>query len=855
MNLVKPISYLSLCISAICQSTAFASQEADDASAEALLERIQIKGIRSSLTRSVSLKKEADQVLEVITAEDIGLFPDQNIAESLQRVAGVAMVRAFGEGERISIRGTEPSQNITMLNGQNIASEDWWFIGQPQRSFNYTVLPSEIISSLEVQKSPTADQNEGSLGGSVDIKTHLPFDLPDAHTIVMAKAQYSDLSEETDPQLFFMHNWINEEEDFGALVSFTRHERTLRRDGIESGSWVNGEFERLDNGYLLAVAPDARPEPEHFNVLYPNWGGSAYFTQERIRTTGTLALQWQLNDWDWQFNSLVTQLESDNVNQGFMWFPTVKLVELPDDQFTVVDDVIRSISYPENDTYNAGLIAIDRHSESLMYSMQLIAERDVDGGHYEYQLGYSHSETDKPSEYLSIWLRPSATDVQMDRENIIVDYAYDPADPNNWPLSGLDSAINDAEDSEIYGQADFEFFLQDSLFEQVKFGFKFRHHNRTYKRDSASYDVGIDATVADFEQSLPNNFLDELGSADTVKDFSIVDVDAVFPYFPEGDYKPDHASSFEVEEAIFAAYVRFDFNFGNVSGNIGTRAVSTHVDSSGYALERLGDEEYIWQTEENNYFNLLPSFNLKLPIKDDLQFRFSYAHVLSRPEYSQLSNAIDYQPTNGVVVAGNPQLDPLTAHNYEFGAEWYWNDYSYASATAFYRGVSEFIEESTTLRDYNGEQLLVQEPDNTLGGSYEGIELTIQREIIDGWGVIANYTFMQGDRYKESEVPSLPGLSKEIYNISGFYDDDTFQARLSYNFRSNYATGAAFNVTDDYGQWDFSFKANINENIALMFDVLNITDETLFLYNKTTYAPTNIYHNGRRFFTGIRAEF
>ena len=143
------------------------------------IEIIQIRGIRGSLVKSIEIKRYSDAIVDSITAEDIGKFPDKNVAESLQRITGVSLTRIQGEGERVGVRGTAPSQNRTYLNRQNIASADWWISSQPNRGFNYTLLPAEIVSSLEVYKSPEADHDEGSLGGSINIKTHSPLNTED----------------------------------------------------------------------------------------------------------------------------------------------------------------------------------------------------------------------------------------------------------------------------------------------------------------------------------------------------------------------------------------------------------------------------------------------------------------------------------------------------------------------------------------------------------------------------------------------------------------------------------------------------------------------------------------------------
>ena len=123
----------------------------------AVLEEVVVTGIRASLQESLETKRYADSVVDAINAQDIGKFPDKNVADSLARITGVSVTRGFGEGEKIAVRGTAPNQNRTLLNGAAVASSDWFVLDNPSRAFNYTLLPSTIVSALEVYKSPQAD--------------------------------------------------------------------------------------------------------------------------------------------------------------------------------------------------------------------------------------------------------------------------------------------------------------------------------------------------------------------------------------------------------------------------------------------------------------------------------------------------------------------------------------------------------------------------------------------------------------------------------------------------------------------------------------------------------------------------
>ena len=166
--------------SAVLTMPALAQEEA---AKEQQVEVIQIRGIKASQEASLNVKRYAIATVDAITSEDIGKFPDKNIAESLQRIAGVAINRGFvGEGAEVSIRGVDPTLTQVQMNGQFVASTSWFSQGANKRSFNMDLMPSEMISDLEVYKSPVASLDEGGVGGTVILHTRKPLDL-DSNTL------------------------------------------------------------------------------------------------------------------------------------------------------------------------------------------------------------------------------------------------------------------------------------------------------------------------------------------------------------------------------------------------------------------------------------------------------------------------------------------------------------------------------------------------------------------------------------------------------------------------------------------------------------------------------------------------
>ncbi len=293
----KPLLCLPL---ALCLGAAYAQSAFDPADDEEI-EEIVVTGIKGAWARALDAKRNEVAVVDVIDAEDIGKFPDQNVAESLSRVAGVAVTRGFGEGERISIRGTRSSQNRMLLNGMSVATTEWFTLQLSSRSFNYTVLPANLVRRIKVYKTPQADIQEGSMGGTVMLETNRPLDLKPFTLSLQAQGQYSGNSEEWDQNGSGLFSWRNEEKTLGALLSATRQYRSLHR------------FGRTVIRFL---------EPGHAQNSSDDWWAPRLlnlpdFRQDRGRETVFFAGQWEPSDrFQVAVNYLDTVLNADSNNNS-----------------------------------------------------------------------------------------------------------------------------------------------------------------------------------------------------------------------------------------------------------------------------------------------------------------------------------------------------------------------------------------------------------------------------------------------------------------------------------------------------------------------------------------------------------
>jgi iron complex outermembrane receptor protein len=867
--------YLALLLGLSCASHAEEAKDDDIENDIDLLETIQIRGIRGSLHQSMNTKRLSDSIVDVITAEEIGKFPDKNVAESLQRITGVSLTRMQGEGERIGVRGTAPSQNRTYINGQNIASADWWISSQPNRGFNYTMLPAEIVSSLEVNKSPEADHDEGSLGGSVNIKTRSPLNTENNMFVGTTQLQYSDISEDSDPQVSILYNWINEKKDFGALISLIRHERSLRRDGLESWGWSERNFDKTpENGLIETDSVTA----DYEGIWSPGGGGSAIFEQNRVLSSAMLSLEYQPDlDWKFELRSLYSELSADNNNQNFLWQPSSvyarkgRILDYDIQDNTLV--YARYSKVPVDNKvgvpFSTSMEAIWRKSQIQTSLIHLSIEHNIDYWQNRYQVGVTQARGGTSKDFTSQWSANSEYSVDLrEHKNIITQYQVSPLDDKAWQVSEVRRDKQDSKDQEFFAQADFEVQLDRPLIQSVKFGVKYKHHERDLLR-LRSRNGGytgmageLDWTLNDFSGDFPKNYLDGIGSDKTLKSYAYADVSKLNKSFDELNFiqSEEKPSSFDITEDSYAVYSKMNFSGEKYRGNFGVRVVHTQQESNAFQKtvdNEPNNSEYLWAETRKNYTDVLPSINISMDWTDDVVFRVSASKVMSRPEYNHLMPSTNYNVTQAQGAGGNPNLDPFRATKFDLGIEWYFDDTALFSAVGFHQDVVSFIDINRNKEIYENTEMIINRPVNGSGGTIYGAELSLQQELFYGFGVIANYTYVQGKRkdLDTGKQIDIPGNSEHMVNFTTYYENEWSSTRLSYNFRTEFATGIGEEITDDFGQWDLNISFVLTDYLSLVIEGINLTDEILYTYERNEFSPIGIYRNGRRLYAGARVTF
>jgi len=858
------------------------AQNTDQDDMENVVEEVVITGIRRSIEDSIDAKRNSDQIIDVISAEDVGKFPDKNVAESLSRVPGVVINREFGEGERVSIRGTAPNLTRTLLNGHALATADWFILDQlnATRSFNYLMLPADIIGKVEVIKSSQANIEEGGIGGTVNVHTRNPLELDANKIYLRGELTYNDLAEETDPNFSGLYSWKNDEETFGVLVAAVRQERTIRRDGVEVLGYqpveVNGE-----------------------TAQFPTLIGSALFEQERIRTGGNFAVQWRPSErLEFTLTGLYSEFSGDNINSNFLTWGNRALGNGGTlTNATVIDGTVvaGTVASLNNGTSDFGAVydAIQREASASTNNIDLLTDFFLnDQWSGSVRLGYTGAEgnTDNqpfvefgtPAIY-SFDLRGSAP--QVTYEN------FDPTNPDDMQFifSSLHEILND--DEETYGYLDFNrAFDNGGFFTSLDFGIKGTRHKRELVFNATTYGgfhVPINTTPASAfaGPQTPGNFLGGVAAPGTLTNFWLINRGAtselLFNNLANTSRILYPQQSFSVDEDTNGAYLMANFDNGALRGNVGVRYVKTDVTSRGNVTSPTGAVSnafgnYDPVSVDTDYDDFLPSLNLAYDLSDNLIGRFSASQVMTRPDFTDITPRASLNPGSLTGVSGNPDLDPYRANQAEVALEWYGDNQTAFSGALFYKDIDSFITDAPTdqvLQIVSATQpnmsCTVDNSDPTLwncpfvinqrvnggGGRSYGFEVAGVISFDSGFGLQGNYTYV--DSEADNGDP-IPGASEHQYNLIGFYENEVISARLAYTYRSEFFITFDRSTQlfqDGLESLDASFQWNINDSWALTADAVNLTNHKIEQFADSKLQPRAVYDNGTTYWLGFRFNY
>lgn len=836
-----------------------------------------VTGVRAALEQSLRQKRDADAVVEVVTAEDIGKMPDKNVADAIQRLPGVNTQSSaggeggFGENDRVSLRGTSPSLQQTLFNGHAISTGDWFVLnqigGNVGRSSSFSLLPSELVGSIVVQKSPTADLVEGGVSGAINVITRRPLDFRQQLTVEgSVQANYNDLSGETEPHLSGLVSWKNASNTAGILLQAFSEKATVRRDGQEI----------LGYSPISATSAAAIANPALAGVIVPTFIGAALFEQTKKREGGAFDIEVRPNrDLTLDLNGFYSKLEAPHQNTNSLAAPANSINSLG---LIPINPVVRNNTLVGAAfTRNAG-------------EVDNIYRPDAGGESWYLDLNGKW----RVNERLSLSGKAGKTHgVGWDRDDVYyqnnVDggmaYALNGLSPASVSYPGGNTAVpgstawagggeSQSVDQEKYAQLDAELKLDNPTFQSFRFGARWTDHTRSAEHplETRPGPVGFtNPQPAWSGQMYPGDFGSDISGYSPIPYFkydgAALGAWGAIPGNRLLDYVLRHnwMNEFEVAEKTAALYGMVDFGGDGWSGNIGLRAIETRqttvVNLPGGPAPITGSAfgPYTPTTFKRTYRDYLPSANLKYNLTPDLTVRTALAKTIARPDYSALGGSVSLNDDALSGSGGNVNLDPVRSTNFDLGLEWYYAPKALLSAGLFYMDLRSIVAQGTSTGSYYNNkretftEYQITSPFNTSGRN-RGVELSWQQPFANNFGMLVNYTFADGELDDGGE---LLNSSRNTYNVTGYFENERFSARLAYNWRSKYKAGVdrgASQHVDDMPSLAASVNVKLSERLTLTFDALNLTNETIKMYAENEDRPRAFYSNGRTFYLGLRGK-
>jgi iron complex outermembrane recepter protein len=652
----KKALLLSFCVLAVgwagalqAQSTGSASPETKpvDADQPVVLDSFVVKGFRASLATSLDEKRKAGANIDVITAQDVGKFPDTNLAEALSHIPGVTIDRLFGEGERVSILGTDPNLNRTLLNGQPIATADWYILDTPSRQFNYTLLAPEVIGQATVYRTWEPRLLEGSIGGTIIVNTLSPLKGQPFVAAASGTESYNDLSKKSETSFSATVSWRNAARTVGFMVGAQDSKDYIRRDGVEAlgvlGNYTNSAGTVVQNNFGDASYPQVGTATQP-SAKGPNAGfvmdeviNTALFEQLRHRRGANGAFEYKpFEHLEIDVTGLVVDEKMDNTNTSF--YP-MYMTGSPVTNPTFGNGLLTS------GTYTGNQIEVDlfaRKAEiktqvwdaKFTYTMdnfKLIGDvgytRATGGTKMQAYRGANIFDTYSINQGAS---SASFSAVTGPTYKTTGDVALDANGNAGW--GGL---VEEPEvDQEKWAQVDFEIPLQNPVLKKLLVGYRASVHDTS---ESSAHQVALfgpgERNYLALFQAAPGNFLAGLnGITPSMSTHPVGNFNAIFNqaantpasaadvaagYWPGialgetlAHYSVQHpyavinnwlaiptdsatvGPTFQAQEVINAVFLEAPFTSGHLSGNFGVRLVETSTTGWSTNVGRISGSPY-----------------------------------------------------------------------------------------------------------------------------------------------------------------------------------------------------------------------------------------------------------------------
>jgi iron complex outermembrane receptor protein len=806
-------------------ASAFAQAESSgDNVGTVALEDIFVIGKRASLASAQEIKRDKIEIVDSVVSDDITKLPDINVTDALSRVTGVQILRDRGEGSGVAIRGL--TQMETLLNGREVFTAGWG------RNLDFADIPSEMLAGLDVYKTSSANQIEGGVGGTVDLRTRRPFDFDVRQLLASARVIHGDLVDDERPQFstLLSNRWQTENfGEFGALLSGAYQERAWRED---QNSFGNPSIINLNGQSAVA----------------PNGAINTVTRGQRERIGGSAILQWRPNE-KWDLYAEAHHAQFKTWQDGYQLFmnPSGGFDAAGVSLFPESRDV-QSMTWtnPSISNWGSARDTIDR-------TTQLALGGNWSSGPLTLKSDLSYTQSHNNLFYSVITRNGRATSLN---QNV-------PALSNTLTGAGFNStgmvyAARPFDGTLWAGQLDGEYRFGDSFIDTLSAGLRYARRNATdapgqvvFSATSATAANGAGLTISSPYSDFP------VGNPAAARDVEAVrNTLGIASAIPTSN----PLGTWTIDEDTHSGYLMAHFKDSHrpVDGNVGIRLVNTRDQVSGYQ-SNIGNGGVSPIALDHSYLDALPSLNLRYKLMKGLFLRGAASKSVTRPDFNQLSPSLTLNSVQRNGTAGNPELKPIRSDNLDLALEKYFNPTTSVYITGFFKQVDGFVTTVSNPEVHDGLTYQVSRPQSGNNATINGFETGYQQfyDFLPGWfnglGLQANYTYI------DSETPSsilgqnvpLQNLSKHSYNLVGIYEKGPISARVAYNWRDTFLSGIQNIVgvgalpiyTRSYGWLDASVGYRINSHVTFTVEGMNLLNTLRSSYYGTESRPQTVWQN------------
>lgn len=855
---------------------------------ENFMEEVIVSGIRGAQASALNEQRTNDNISNVISSDQLGRFPDRNIAEAMRRIPGVSIEREekAGDGRYVSIRGLDSGLNNVKLNGMNVAQQE-----EDNRRVALDVIQIEAVSKVVVNKTLLPNHDGDGIGGAVELISATAFDFNELYIDLTVEGFYNDFKGEPGGKFAGTFATVFGPDDrWGFLISGAYSDRSTAGYGLlNDEDWV--AVNEQDDDEPLAAGNS--PEIYDFGILR--------FDNDRENIGINTAISYRASEnTTLTFKGSYNRLEDAELNRGIFF--------VGDD-----DELYQGGQLDPEGGYTARIYGEYEESIFRSQSYNFIGETQLDRWRFDYSLGYSEGIRDEPNDYeLSFEKDLGTSPILWDRSDNefpspVLNAADQAAiaDPSGWALSSNDIDADRAEDKKYAFTFDATLDTsRSSIFEYIKSGVKFQRSERSLFEANildADGDLlfeedgfrGSDVSFGDIGSPYEPIFAIDEGVLSNWRDigFGLVADGVLDNDYADDGVIPLDADTYSASEEIYASYIMAQINHGKWEFIGGVRVEYAKVSVDNLELienEDAGTETLTPITTDSDYIEVLPRLQINYRVSDDLIYRGAVFTSLARPEYQFIAGTTEINIEDGTadVFLGNPDLETAYAWNIDLGVEYYFGGIGVISANLFYKTIDDFIfnddapeaegSSSQFVNDPRFSGLNIGDVETFVNGKTAevyGLELNYVKQFSEYGGFIGNFgTYMNLTLQESSADAGLEGRDDvEFFNapntvgtVALTYQSALLEGSLAYSFRDEFLFGfSQFQESiyeQDYDSLDLTLNFSLSDRYRLLFRASDILDDGTKAIVRRTFGSSEAFldnsnYNGRSFSLGINAKF